>query len=166
MALILAAAGAAAVWYYLKPHPEMENKKLNTDPNLPRGYRNNNPLNIRYSAANAWKGKILPNTDGAFEQFSSMTYGYRAAMYLIRKYISQGYDTVGAIISKWAPANENNTAGYIDRVCKDTGFYPTKVIDRNSYAEISALVAAMARVENGNTPSPDYSDILAGWQLL
>ena len=41
-----------------------------------RGYRNNNPLNLRISN-NAWKGKIpaSQNTDGAFEQFQTMAKG-------------------------------------------------------------------------------------------
>ena len=47
------------------------NLDMSTNPNLPRGYRNNNPLNIRYVAGNNWKGKVYPNTDrnNTFEQF-------------------------------------------------------------------------------------------------
>lgn len=44
---------------------------------LPRGIRNNNPLNIKIG--NDWKGEV-PNTDGTFEQFESMEYGLRAEL--------------------------------------------------------------------------------------
>jgi hypothetical protein len=38
---------------------------------LPRGIRNNNPLNIRLNPDNRWQGRVSPklNSDGAFEQF-------------------------------------------------------------------------------------------------
>ena len=35
-----------------------------------RGYRNNNPLNIRISSNN-WKGEIKPSADGSFCQFTT-----------------------------------------------------------------------------------------------
>ena len=133
---------------------------------LPRGYRNNNPLNIRYSSANNWQGKVTPNTDGAFEQFTTMAYGYRAALYLIRKYISSGINTVAKVIAKWAPATENNTNDYIQRVCDTTGYTPTTILNSNNEAQLCNLVYAMAIVENGKTPMPDYDEIKDGWKLL
>lgn len=134
---------------------------------LPRGYRNNNPLNIRYSSANNWQGKVLPNTDGSFEQFSSMAYGYRAALYLLRKYITNDkLTTVAGVISKWAPSNENNTSGYINRVCNTTGFLPGTELNPYNQTQMCRLVYAMAIVENGNNPLPSMSEIEAGWKML
>lgn len=146
---------------------------MQTDPNLPRGYRNNNPLNIRYNAGNAWKGKVTPNTDGAFEQFTSMPYGYRAALALMRTYIKKyGCDTVSKIISKWAPANENNTLGYIRSVCNITGFSPDKAVATNDADTLKQMAYAMSIVENGNTEYtrmlglPNVDDINEGWRML
>lgn len=134
---------------------------------LSRGYRNNNPLNIRYSTANNWLGKILPNTDGVFEQFVSMDYGYRAALYLIRKYINKGYATVGDIISRWAPTNENNTQAYINSVCNQTGFTPFTRISFDRKADVIKLAAAMSVHENGNIPGyPDQAAIENGYNML
>lgn len=131
---------------------------------LPRGYRNNNPLNIRINKANNWQGKVTPNTDGAFEQFSSMAYGFRAAFVLIRKYINNdGLTTVQAIISKWAPNNENNTQAYITAVCGSTGFSPSTIINPYNQTQMCKLVYAMAIVENGY--APNMSDVVAGWDL-
>ena len=41
---------------------------------LPRGIRNNNPLNIRRSK-DQWKGMAEAQTDGAFVQFKTLEYG-------------------------------------------------------------------------------------------
>ena len=52
---------------------------------LPRGIRNNNPLNIRLNPDNRWQGKVPPkhNSDGAFEQFHDPIMGLRAAAVLL-----------------------------------------------------------------------------------
>lgn len=140
---------------------------MNTNSNLPRGYRNNNPLNIRYSKSNSWLGKVVPNTDGSFEQFTSMQYGYRAALYLIRRYIAAGNNTVEGIISKWAPATENNTQRYIQRVCSTTGYTADTVINAYSKEQMCNLVYAMAIVENGNVSGhPDMNTIYQAYNLL
>ena len=138
-----------------------------TDQKLPRGYRNNNPLNIRISSTNNWQGEVQNNTDGVFEQFVAMEYGYRAALKLIRNYITRdGLTAVSDIISKWAPNNENNTAGYIQRVIGINQWTPAKVIDPYSKDDMCDLAYAMAIVENGNTILPDYTQIYKGWAML
>lgn len=131
--------------------------------NLPRGYRNNNPLNIRIGSS-SWLGKVSPNTDGVFEQFKSMGYGFRAALKLLRNYISSGSNTIEKIISKWAPANENNTSSYIANVASRSGISKTKVIDRDDKESLISIAYAMAISENGSAPK--RSDIEAGWEML
>lgn len=145
--------------------PQTDNGGMNNQYTT-RGYRNNNPLNIRKVAGNNWLGKVVPGTDNVFEQFISMAYGYRAALRLITNYIKDGYITVSDIISRWAPNNENNTAGYIQRVCSTTGFYPATIISANDKQAMCDLVYAMAIVENGNTPLPKIQEIYDGWNLL
>lgn len=158
---------AAAFYLYRKQQLSNNNITMNSNTNLPRGYRNNNPLNIRYSTSNTWLGKVYPNTDGAFEQFSSMQYGYRAALYLIRKYIAAGYNTVGEIITKWAPETENNTAKYIQRVCNTTGFTSGTTLTQYDRSNLCKLVYAMAIVENGNVSGhPDMNTIEQAYNLL
>lgn len=145
---------------------------MSTDKNLPRGYRNNNPLNIRISS-NAWKGKVSPNTDGAFEQFKTMAYGYRAALATMRTYITKyGLNTVAKIIERWAPANENNTLAYISHVCEFTGLTPDTVVNRNDQDTLTKMAYGMSLVENGNKAYtralglPDMAVINEGWRLL
>lgn len=144
-----------------------------TDKKMPRGYRNNNPLNIRISS-NAWKGKVLPNTDGAFEQFQDIAYGYRAALATMRTYITKyGLNTVADIISRWAPANDNNnTLGYIRDVCNFTGLTPDTVVGRNDKDTLTKMAYGMSLVENGNTEYtrglglPNMEFINEGWNRL
>lgn len=134
---------------------------------IPRGYRNKNPLNIRINKANNWQGKVSNNTDGVFEQFVSMEYGYRAAMKLIRNYVNDyGLKTVSEIISKWAPQTENNTAGYIQRVIGINGWTAGKLIDPYNTDDMCDLAYAMAIVENGNTILPNYTEIYKGWEMV
>ena len=146
---------------------------------LARGYRNNNPLNIRYSAGNPWEGKIsyFRNTDEKkqYEQFDSMEYGYRAAFVLMRNKISQGYDTVEKLIGVWAPPTENNTNGYIARVCATALLDPSDRINRNDRDTLTKMAYAMSIVENDSNKYkaanhaaglPNMDIINAGWELI
>lgn len=115
---------------------------------LPRGLRNNNPLNLIISN-NEWLGKIHPNTDGRFEQFISIDYGIRAAMMTLRSYIRKGFNTPKAIITRWAPPTENNTAAYIDRATRIADLAPNQILTSTSRNAICRLLWAMTQVENG-----------------
>lgn len=117
---------------------------------VPRGIRNNNPLNIRIG--NTWLGERANPTDQSFEEFVSMEYGLRAAFIILRRYIRRYHkNTVPAIVSTWAPATENNTQRYIDIVCGRMNIQPDAVIDYEDSVTMCNLVAAMAFVECGQT---------------
>lgn len=113
---------------------------------IPRGIRNNNPLNIRIG--NVWLGEVKENTDGEFEQFTSMLYGLRAAIVLMRRYICHYHlDSISQIISRWAPSSENNTRLYIDFVSNRVEISPMCGIDFSDKITICKLVEAMAYYE-------------------
>ena len=117
-----------------------------------RGLRNNNPANIRISKNN-WKGKIAidKNTDGSFEQFISYPYGIRALIKLIYTYYnSHKLKTVTAIISRFAPSNENNTSSYINKVSLALGVNPNQQISLN-LRSVKVLVMAIDKIENGKS---------------
>lgn len=115
---------------------------------IPRGIRNNNPLNIRIG--NTWLGERNNPTDPAFEEFVSIEYGLRAAFCILRRYIRRyKKDTIPAIVSTWAPASENNTKRYIDIVCQRSGISPTLQIRFEDETTMCKLVEAMAFVECG-----------------
>ena len=55
--------------------------------NIPaRGLRNNNPLNIIKSKTVRWLGETNCESERIFCTFSSMTFGLRAALKLLRTY--------------------------------------------------------------------------------
>ena len=134
---------------------------------LPRGIRNNNPLNIRRSK-DQWKGLAEAQTDRAFVQFKSLEYGWRAAFYLLTRTYYHKYRlyTIRTIIRRWAPSNENDTNAYIANVSKLTGIDPDEPIGIPSESPTRwiALGAAMDIQENG-TNSLDYFAMLRGWEL-
>ena len=135
---------------------------------LPRGIRNNNPLNIRRTTKDQWKGMAEAQTDRAFVQFKSLEYGWRAAFYLLTRTYYHKYRlfTIRAIINKWAPPNENLTSTYIENVCRLTGIGPDEPIGIPSVkpSRWMKLGIAMAIQENG-TDSLDYFAMLDGWEL-
>ena len=124
----------------------------------PRGIRNNNPLNIRLSS-DKWQGQRPPSNspegEKVFCQFVSMEYGWRAAFVILCKtyYGKRGLKTIRAIVSRWAPAKENNTAAYIRHVSDYTGIGPDKVLASPKECPTDWLLIgyAMAVVENGKT---------------
>ena len=76
-----------------------------------RGFRNNNPTNIRLGAP--WQGMSPTQTDGSFVQFIAPQWGIRAAAKILLHYQAEGFNTVRQIINHWAPPNENDTDAYI-----------------------------------------------------
>jgi len=133
----------------------------------PRGIRNCNPLNIRRSK-DQWKGMAEAQTDRAFVQFKSLEWGWRAAFYLLTRTYYHKYRlyTIRGIVSKWAPASENNTEAYIQNVSKLTGIDPDEPlgIPSDQPSRWLMLGAAMAIQECG-TSSLDYFAMLRGWAL-
>ena len=135
---------------------------------LPRGIRNNNPLNIRRTAKDQWKGLRAQQTDASFCQFERLEYGWRAAFYLLTRTYYHKYRlyTIRMIISKWAPPQENLTATYIANVSRLTGIPSDEPIGipSDQPQRWIAVALAMAIQENG-TESLDYFAMLRGWGM-
>lgn len=134
---------------------------------LPRGIRNNNPLNIRRSK-DQWKGLAEQQKDRSFWQFKSLEWGWRAAFYLLTRTYYHKYRlyTIRGIISRWAPSCENDTSAYVQNVARLTGIDPDKPlgIPSESPSVWMMVGVAMAIQENG-TASIDYFAMLRGWEL-
>lgn len=118
----------------------------------PRGIRNSNPGNLRRSK-DSWQGLATPQTDPDFFTFKTATYGIRAlARTLINYQDEHNLRTIRQIISRWAPANENNTSAYIDAVAKNTGYDADRPLDMHKFVHLQPLVKAIIRHENGQQP--------------
>ena len=126
---------------------------------LPRGMRNNNPLNVRLYPNSSWVGMKENQEDLAFVQFTTLVYGYRAALIIIgRTYYKRGWNTVEAILTHFAPASENNTKAYINTVVKEmretlgANFGKRTPLPKPSFMTMKtwvSLIAAMQNVECG-----------------
>lgn len=129
--------------------------------NIARGLRNNNPGNIDYNKANDWLGQLPfdPAIESRFARFDMPENGIRALGKLLRNYRAKyGLDTVKALINRWAPSGENDTAAYVaaveGRIVKATGG-PAGKLDLSSPVILGCLVRAIIQHENGSIP---YSD--------
>ena len=121
---------------------------MNNSKGLPRGIRNNNPLNIRIG--NCWWGEEKNPTDTQFEQFEKMEYGIRAAFIILRRYIEKyGRNTVEQIVSSWAPSSENNTTAYVKFVYEKSQIPVGHVIKYDDKEVMVRLVDAMIQYECG-----------------
>ena len=136
---------------------------------LPRGIRNNNPLNIRRTGKDQWKGLSKTQSDRSFCQFETLEWGWRAAFYLLTRTYYHKYRlyTIRAIVSRWAPSCENDTRAYIENVSRLTGIDPDEPIGIPSEkpARWMMVGVAMAIQENG-TSRLDYFAMLRGWEFL
>lgn len=121
---------------------------------LPKGIRNNNPLNIEKGGD--WHGLKIDQTDNRFAQFVSPVYGIRAGAKIISNYEKfYGINTIRGIIERWAPPfvngeNENPTENYILYVSNVVGIEPDETL--NIRESLVPIIKAMTQFENGIQP--------------
>lgn len=131
---------------------------------MSRGLRNCNPGNIRITK-DKWQGLRVKQEDKSFFQFETMAYGYRALIRTLQNYRTKwGCQTIADFINRWAPPVENNTSGYISRVCREMQVPSTYVPDIEDRDVMCAFAAAISQVENG-VPAV-MGDVEKGWELL
>ncbi|KGA60554.1 structural protein [Proteus vulgaris] len=118
---------------------------------IARGERNNNPGNIRHGSQ--WQGLSVEQTDKDFCQFISPEYGIRAIYKLLQTYQKKyGLNTIKTIIHRYAPPNENNTIGYINRVSKEIGIEIDTPINTRLKNVTIPLAIAIVNIELGYQP--------------
>ncbi len=116
---------------------------------LNRGLRNNNPLNLKAVGDQ-------PHDDKGFRVFNSMDEGIAAADHQLGLYQSRGNNTMGGMVSTWAPPSDNNTKEYIAQMSKITGWDAGHVVTPE---ERPRLESAMAMKETGANISIDQITI-------
>lgn len=116
---------------------------------IPRGIRNNNPLNIR--KGNDWQGERQPQTDRSFEEFTSIEMGLRAGFIIIHNYLKKRppINTIRAIVRRWAPPSENATEKYIAEVVRRSGINADQAVKWEEKNKLCRIVQAMCWVECG-----------------
>ena len=135
----------------------------------PRGFRNNNPLNIRRNKADKWKGLKPTQQDAQFCEFVTMEDGWRAAFVLLTRtyYHKHRLYTIRGIVSRWAPPHDhNNTEAYIAHVSRLTGIPPDEPIGIPSERpERWMMVATAMAVHENGTEALDYFAMMRGWGM-
>lgn len=127
--------------------PKAMGGALSSDQSLPRGIRNNNPLNIE--AGNFTQSQPgFTGSDGRFAKFEQPEQGTAAANKLLDTYQNKyGLNTVAGIVNRWAPASDgNNVSAYAQTVAKQLGVDPNQPLTPE---QRPALIAAMGQHENG-----------------
>ena len=123
---------------------------------LSRGWRNNNPLNIR--KGERWQDMRPSQNDPSFCQFENQAWGYRAGAKVLTSYFRYMTQKGVAfspenIVRRWAPPKENKTERYIERVTELTGFERQQhLLPPNTpkgARQMALLMAAMTCVECG-----------------
>lgn len=94
-----------------------------------------------------------------------MTYGLRAGLIIIRKYMLRyNLHSIHAIVSRWAPPSENDTNAYVKSVSSMMKMHALQTFDFSDRGRIVALVSAMCKVETGITI--DHKLIESAYDLL
>ncbi len=114
----------------------------------------NNPLNIRYSPVNKWKGQC-GYTKG-FCNFRNIFCGIRAAAKLLmQSYPRQGFKSYDKIIHRWAPSSENPTSNYLAYICRKCNVFPFD--SPVSVEDYAILIYYMWCFEQGSKYRPDLT---------
>lgn len=123
---------------------------------IPFGLLNNNPGNVEFR--NQEGAKLYqpnPNKKGRFAIFPTQEEGLYQIGRQLQLYDSRGDNTIRKMINKYAPSTENNTAGYIDGIVKQSGYDADKQVDMTDVKLVSALIRGIVRAEVGTAPYTD-----------
>ena len=118
----------------------------------PGGIKRNNPGNLRPSPE-PWEGQC--GVEGGFCVFKEPVWGLRAlAMQLIIYQQKHGCETIAALVHRWAPPNENNTAAYTRDVSQRMQVSPDARVDLLNFFVCANAIRAFVWHENGTQPYP------------
>jgi len=124
----------------------------------------NNPFNLRDYNQN-WEGQTGA-TEG-FVDYEDERSGVRAADKLLENYGKQGVATIRDIVSKFAPANENDTEAYIEFVSSQTGIPSEQPIDMDNAVDRRKVLAAMGQMESGyETDADEITAMLSAGEAI
>lgn len=126
--------------------------------NDPRGIRNNNPGNLNYVGQNG--ATLEEHATPRFARFNSAFEGFAALGKQIKAYYNgtskaagyQKLQSVEDIISRFAPASENNTQAYINKLSKMLGVGRGDSLNIQDPQVLATLMNGITQIENGKNP--------------
>ncbi|TXE26163.1 hypothetical protein FOT62_23310 [Serratia marcescens] len=124
----------------------------------PRGIRNNNPGNLNYVGQNG--ATLEDHATPRFARFNSAFEGFAALGKQIKAYYNgtskaagyQKLQSVEDIISRFAPASENNTQAYINKLSKMLGVGRGDSLNIQDPKVLATLMNGITQIENGKNP--------------
>jgi hypothetical protein len=136
---------------------------------LTRGYRNNNPGNLKLTFDKNGKKIFIYDgevngSDKIFRTFKDMPTGYRAMFALLNHRFNVGDRSIRDIIYTWAPPTENETEKYIHAITLATQHNRDDVIDESDDILMKRLAAGISKQENG--VSADMNDVIKGYNMF
>ncbi|MDE0287459.1 MAG: structural protein [bacterium] len=124
----------------------------------PRGIRNHNPGNLRYTGTR-WRGLDTPAHDNAgFCRFTAAVYGIRAlALNLLNYAWDHNIDTIEGITHRWAPRSDGNDPDEYARAIGKLADLPIDtrldwVDGPDGRATLERIARAICQHENGEDP--------------
>jgi hypothetical protein len=121
-------------------------------PGVPHGVALNNPGNLEYAGqAGAVRAGGAPG-ERRFAAFRTADEGLLAMARQLELDFHRGRNTIEALIAKYAPPGENDTAGYINDVAGQMGTRGRAALNLNDPAVLSSLMNAMIQHENMANP--------------
>jgi len=141
--LITVAAAVAAAFYFSRNTAGAG--AISEGSKVALGIRNNNPGNIKFSAANNWRGQIGKDKFGHVI-FDTPEHGIRAIGKNLDSYFSSGRNTASKIAASWA---EKNKTEYAEFIASRTGRGVNDVLGE---ADKFNVVKAIIHFENGSNP--------------
>ena len=108
----------------------------------------NNPGNVKRNPKTVWAGAAAVQKDRTICTFDSPEYGIRAIGKILVNYQKKyKCDTIRKIVTRYAPAHENDTERYIAFVSRKLGIKPDKAF--NVRQHLTPLVKAIIAYETG-----------------
>jgi hypothetical protein len=95
---------------------------------MTKGERLHNPFDIEKNSNIHWQGQIANSPEPVFVEFESDLYGLRAGFINLKNQLTEGFNTIQKLITKFAPPSENDTKAYIEAVCKRMDKNPDDVL--------------------------------------
>lgn len=112
-----------------------------------RGFRNNNPGNLRAGKV-AHPGQQSVDEHG-FAVFSTPDAGMAAADSNLAAYGRRGINTLRGVVSRWAPPSENDTEAYIAHAADLAGVRPDQKLDLSDPKIRRKVLPAIFQIETG-----------------
>lgn len=113
---------------------------------VPRNVRNCNPGNVDRTSIR-WQGMSAIQDDPRFIRFIAPQWGFRCMARILKGDYAEGFQSVHALIDRWAPPVENNTSSYVTDVAGRLGVGVDDVLTFPD--QLPAMLRAIAIHEGG-----------------